>query len=162
MMMKQRLFYLLIVLISLSFNGKGQQFKTLDYETLKPSFHQQNDTTYVINFWAMWCKPCVEELPEFEQIRKSYENKKVKILLVSLDFGSNVEERLAKFLKKKNINADVVILDDPDSNAWIGKVDNRWDGALPATVVYNKDNRKFFAGKVSYSKLAETIDELNR
>ncbi|NOU60631.1 TlpA disulfide reductase family protein [Marinifilum caeruleilacunae] len=160
--MKQRLFYLLIVLISISLNGNSQDFKTMDYEALKPSFHQQNDTTYVINFWAMWCKPCVEELPEFEHIRKSYENKKVKILLVSLDFGSNVKERLTKFLKKKNINAEVVILDDPDSNAWIGKVDQSWDGALPATVVYKKENRKFFAGKITYSELAETIDNFNR
>jgi thiol-disulfide isomerase/thioredoxin len=162
MMMKQRIFYLLLLFICLGLSGHSQEFKTLDYDGLAPRFHQQNDTTYVINFWAMWCKPCVEELPEFEHIRKSYLDKKVKILLVSLDFGSNVEERLIKFLKKKNINAEVVILDDPDSNSWIGKVNNSWDGALPATVVYKKDQRKFFAGKVSYSQLAETIDQINR
>ena len=159
--MKQRFFYIIILFV-IGSSALAQDFKTVNFEGLKPSFHQQNDTTYVINFWAMWCKPCVEELPEFEHIRKSYQNKRVKVLLVSLDFGSKVEERLTSFLTKKNINAEVVILDDPDSNSWIGKVDDTWDGALPATVVYKKDKRKFFAKKVTYSELAETIDNLNR
>jgi thiol-disulfide isomerase/thioredoxin len=110
----------------------------------------------------MWCKPCVEELPEFEHLKNSYENKKVKILLVSLDFGSKVEERLSLFLEKKNITAKVVILDDPDSNSWIEKVDKTWDGALPATIVYSKNKRKFFARKVNYTELAETINSFNK
>ena len=159
--MKQRIFYLLTVLIFIGTNTSAQEFKTVNFEELEPGFHQQNDTTYVINFWAMWCKPCVEELPEFEHIRKSYETKKVKILLVSLDFGSKIEERLTNFLTKKNINAEVIILDDPDSNSWIGKINNDWDGALPATVIYKKDKRKFFAGKVTYSQLAESIDNIS-
>ncbi len=151
-----------VVLLAIGFKSIAQKIKTVDFEELEPRLHIQNDTTYVMNFWAMWCKPCVEELPEFEHIRKSYQNKKVKILLVSLDFGSKVEDRLTAFLKNKKINAEVLILDDPDSNAWISKVDNKWDGALPATVVYKKDKRKFFAGKVTYYELAKTIDHINK
>ena len=45
-----------------------------------------NDTLYVVNFWATWCKPCVEEIPFFEGSLKHFADKKVKILLVSLDF----------------------------------------------------------------------------
>jgi len=139
----------------------SQEIKTVDFKELEPRFHYTNDSTYVINFWAMWCRPCVEELPEFEHIRKAYQNKKVKILLVSLDFGSNVEKRLVKFLEKKGIHAEVIVLDDPDANSWIGKVNDDWDGALPATVIYKKGKEKFFARKVSYSELAETIDQIS-
>ena len=86
----------LILLLVLSITSKhlaAQEIKTYNFNELEPIFHYQNDTTYVINFWAMWCKPCVEELPYFETIRKNYSDKKVKVILVSLDFGNNVEER---------------------------------------------------------------------
>ena len=109
----------------------------------------------------MWCKPCVEELPEFEDIRKDYSRKKVKLILVSLDFGQNVADRLVGFLKRKDINAQAIILDDPDANSWIGKVDDKWDGALPATVIYHKNSRKVFTRQVSYKELAESIDQVS-
>nr|WP_320119103.1 TlpA disulfide reductase family protein [uncultured Marinifilum sp.] len=154
--------FILLTLVILTFSSLySQEIKTVDFKELEPKFNIRNDTTYVINFWAMWCKPCVEELPEFEHIRKIYQNKKVKVLLISMDFGSNVEKRLVKFLDKKGINVEVIILDDPDANSWVGKVNEKWDGALPATVVYKKDKEKFFAGKVTYSQLAKTIDQIS-
>lgn len=159
-MIVKRLIPFFIILFTTNFLF-SQDIKTVDFKELEPRFHYTNDSTYVINFWAMWCKPCVEELPEFEHIRKAYQNKKVKVLLVSLDFGSNVEKRLAKFLEKKGIHTEVILLDDPDSNSWIGKVNKDWDGALPATVIYKKDKEKFFARKISYSELAETIDQIS-
>ena len=139
----------------------AQEIKTSNFDELEPIFHYQNDTTYVINFWAMWCKPCVEELPHFEAIRKNYADKKVKVILVSLDFGKNVQERLAKFKIKRNVNSHIVILDDPDADTWISKVSEKWDGALPATIVYNKNKRNVFTRQVSYTELAESINNIN-
>ena len=161
--MTLRKLILLVALVSLLDIGfaTAQKIKTYDFRQIEPQFHFQNDTTYVINFWAMWCKPCVEELPEFENIRKAYSDKKVKVLLISLDFGSNVDKRLVKFLEKKQIGAETIILDDPDANSWINKVSSDWDGALPATIVYKQEKRKYFGRKVTYSELAETIDQIN-
>ncbi|MDM8158188.1 TlpA disulfide reductase family protein [Labilibaculum sp. K2S] len=156
--------YQLLLLASLIVSIKSvraQEIKSHNFNELEPILHYQNDTTYVINFWAMWCKPCVEELPEFEDIRKDYTDKKVKVILVSLDFGKNTEDRLAGFLKKKNINAEVVLLDDPDADNWIGKVAKDWDGALPATLIYKKDERIVFTRQISYDELVRSIDKLN-
>ena len=139
----------------------AQEIKTTNFNELEPIFHYQNDTTYVINFWAMWCKPCVEELPHFETIRKKYSDKKVKVILVSLDFGKNVQERLAKFKIKRNVNSHIVILDDPDADIWISKVSEKWDGALPATVIYNKNKRDVFTRQVSYNDLVESINKIS-
>jgi len=160
--MKLRFIQLLFaVLLMTSKFVSAQEIKTFSFDELEPIFHYQNDTTYVINFWAMWCKPCVEELPYFEAIRKNYTGKKVKVILVSLDFGVNVEERLSKFRAKRNVNSHIVILDDPDADTWISKVSEKWDGALPATVVYNKNKREVFTRQVSYKELAESIDKMN-
>ena len=51
------------------------------FDDIAPLFNKNNDTTYVINFWATWCKPCVEELPYFEDLYAAYSDKKVKIIL---------------------------------------------------------------------------------
>lgn len=154
-------FFLLILLLSTTKLVEAQEIKTYNFNELEPLFHYQNDTTYVINFWAMWCKPCVEELPYFEAIRKDYADKKIKIILVSLDFGKNLEERLNKFRKLRKVNAEIVVLDDPDADTWIRKVDEKWDGAIPATIIYKNDKKEVFTRQVSYKELAESIDKMN-
>jgi len=154
----------IILFLVISFSAikslSAQEIKTYNFTQLEPILHQTNDTTYIINFWAMWCKPCVEELPEFEIIRKAYSNKKIKIILVSLDFGSKVEDRLNKFLKRKQINAKTLILDDPDANAWIEKVDKNWDGAIPVTLIYNKEKRIFLSHAITSTELSKAIDRI--
>ncbi|MDE5424207.1 TlpA family protein disulfide reductase [Ancylomarina sp. DW003] len=154
-------FFLLILLLSTTKLVEAQEIKTYNFNELEPLFHYQNDTTYVINFWAMWCKPCVEELPYFEAIRKDYADKKIKVILVSLDFGKNLEERLNKFRKLRKVNAEIVVLDDPDADTWIRKVDEKWDGAIPATIIYKNDKKEVFTRQVSYKELAESIDKMN-
>lgn len=154
-----------VIFTALLFTGMNaalsQKINSYNFEELEPVLRFQSDTTYVVNFWAMWCKPCVEELPEFEEIRKAHSDQKVKVILVSLDFGSDVEERLLKFLERKDIHATTLLLDDPDANSWIGKVDEKWDGALPATLVYRKDQRKFYARKITFKEIAESIKQIS-
>ena len=129
--------------------------RKMNFTGLEPYLHRQSDTVYVVNFWATWCGPCREELPDLEQIHKDYSDAQVKVLLVSLDFPSAAEKSLIPFIRDNDITADVILLDDPDANAWIDKVDPSWSGALPATLVYNRGNRIFFGNTVSY----ETVDQ---
>jgi thiol-disulfide isomerase/thioredoxin len=53
---------------------------------------KNNDTTYIVNFWATWCKPCVQELPAFDSLLTITKNSRTKIILVSLDFKEDIEK----------------------------------------------------------------------
>lgn len=111
------------------------------YETfndIEPLFRQQTDTTYVINFWATWCKPCIEELPYFEELNKAESANPVKVVLVSLDFPQHLENKLLPFIEKNRINSRVDVLLDGSYNDWIDKVSPAWSGAIPATYIYKR------------------------
>lgn len=131
--------------------------KAYDYAGLEHFLTQKNDTTYVVNFWATWCVPCVEELPHFEELNTKYKKNKVKVILVSLDMKKDVEKKLLPFIKSHGIKSDVVFMQDPDMNAWIPKVDSTWSGAIPATVIYNKKDRKFYEQQFTYAELEKEV-----
>ncbi len=139
-------------------NFSREKIASLSFDELEQQYFQnKTDTTYVINFWATWCKPCVEELPAFEKIASDYAGKKVKVLLVSLDFPDKIEGQVIPFMKKNKILSEVVLLDDADANGWIPKVSPEWSGAIPATVIYKKDKRKFYEQSFTFKELETEI-----
>lgn len=131
--------------------------KAYDYAGLEYYLKQKNDTTYVVNFWATWCVPCVAELPNFEKINANYKKNKVKVILVSLDMAKMIDTKLLPFIKERQIKSEVLLLRDPDADAWISKVDSTWSGAIPATVIYNADMRKFYEKSFTYDELEKEI-----
>ena len=116
----------------------------VNYDQLKPLLHYDNDTTYVINFWATWCAPCVKELPYFVALDSMYGKGPFKLLLVSLDFKKDYLHKLQPFVVERNLAPYVVVLEDNRSNFWIDDIDPSWSGAIPATLVYRGSQRIFF------------------
>jgi thiol-disulfide isomerase/thioredoxin len=138
----------------------GVTISSYDFNGLAPLLNKQNDTTYVINFWATWCKPCIEELPNFEKLHANFKSQKVKVLLVSLDLPKQVESNLIPYIKKKRLQSTVVHLKDPDMNSWINKVDQQWSGAIPATIIYKGDKRKFYEQSFTYEQLQSELEKI--
>jgi len=127
--------------------GKVPIYNT--FEGIEPYFKKNNDTTYVVNFWATWCKPCVEELPYFEKIQSAYQGKKVQVVLVSMDFERQLEKKLKPFMEEHKLQSEVIVLTDNKYNNWIDKVDPSWGGAIPVTMIYNAQDKKFFGDQFS-------------
>ena len=138
---------------------KAQNVRIFEnYATFQKEILNDKNTIYVVNFWATWCAPCVKELPHFEKLNS--ENKKVKVVLVSLDFKDQFESKLLPFLKKKNIKSQVVLLTDKDYNTWLPMVDKEWSGSIPATLII-KNEKKFFAERI-FSSEVELNEFINK
>lgn len=134
-------------------------FPIYDFEGLEPLLHREDDQTYIINFWATWCKPCLEELPYFEKVGAEQKDNKVKVMLVNLDMPHMWKSRLEPYVKNRGIQSEVVILDDPSQNEWIPKVYKGWGGGIPATLIYNKDKRSFFEHGFTYEELNAVLKD---
>jgi thiol-disulfide isomerase/thioredoxin len=161
-----RLGFILLILFAMilySCNTKNEIKQTsvpqMDFEEFEPLLNKNNDTLYIINFWATWCKPCVKEMPYFQRIEKEYRTQAVKVILVSLDFPNKHEELLLPFLEQNAIESKVIHLTDMKAYQWIDKVNPQWSGAIPATVFYKGDSfREFIEGSLTYDDLKQIID----
>lgn len=134
-------------------------FPIYDFEGFEPLLYKEDDKTYIINFWATWCKPCIEEMPYFERVHAEQKENGVEVILVNLDMPNMWKTRLEPFVEKKGIQSKVVILDDPKQNDWIPKVAEEWGGGIPATLIYNKDKRSFYERGFTYEELNEELSK---
>jgi thiol-disulfide isomerase/thioredoxin len=161
-------FFLTTIVLLFSFLGIQDQIvaaenrgvKMMSFDEFEPLLYQQNDSIYVVNFWATWCAPCVREIPAFEALNEKYKDQKVKVLLVSLDFPNQLESRVIPFVERMKMKSEVLLLNDPNSNRWIPLVSEEWTGAIPATVIYSKDFRGFYEQEFHFEELEEIIKPL--
>ena len=138
---------------------QGVNIPVYDFEGFAPYLQAPNeDTLYIINFWATWCAPCVAELPHFFNAAKVFANQPLKMIFVSLDLKKDYETKLAKFVKERFDNHTVVALNAPNANAWIEQVDKNWDGAIPVTLFYKGAKRSFYATELEEAQLIKIIE----
>jgi len=152
----------LLSLLTSSFNGYGQNPEAVNIEGLKKIINTNDNRLYVVNLWATWCPPCVKELPAFEKTAGQFSTTKVKFILISLDFPSEIEKKLIPFLFNNKITQEVKYMTDTDYNSWIDIVDPSWQGNIPVTLFFNnaKKIRHFHSGELSEKELADIINKL--
>ena len=109
-------------------------------------FMATSDSILVINFWATFCKPCVEEIPYFQHIVDKYKDQKVKLLLVSLDLKEEFPDKIKAFAVKNNYTNQIVWLNETNADYFCPRVDKKWMGGIPSTLIINPKTgyRKFF------------------
>ncbi|MGB4845910.1 MAG: redoxin domain-containing protein [Ferruginibacter sp.] len=158
-MIKKLLF--LLILIGFVNSGNSQTIAKWKIEDVVKSFSAKNDTVYVVNFWATFCKPCIEEIPDFIRIVEQYKDQKVKLLLVSLDLPSYYPAKITSFAKKNKYNTNIVWLNETNADHFCPAIDKQWSGAIPSTIIVNNktEYRKFVEDQMSAEEFEASIKE---
>lgn len=120
---------------------------------------KNNDTLYVVNFWATWCKPCVQELPYFETASEKFKGQKVKVIFVSMNSTKELQQ-VNSFVSQNHVRPDVLLLNAGNPNIWIDQIDSNWSGAIPATIMYRHGKTAmFYEGEFTQNKLDSVIQK---
>ena len=126
-------------------NAEGQDIPKWKISDLEAYIKNSNKPT-VVNFWATFCKPCIKEIPHFQKLVSQYEKDSVQLLLVSLDMPEMYPEKIKTFANKFKITVPVIFLDETNADIFCPVIDEKWSGAIPATLFINNKigYRKFF------------------
>ena len=157
--MKYIITILILVLITLP--GNSQEIKKWKLEDLQNAIAEADKPT-IFNFWATFCKPCIEEIPYFQELVKKYDSAGVQLVLVSLDFKENYPRKIRDFATKRKFTAPIVFLDESDADLFCPAVDKSWSGSIPASLFINRKTgyRKFHEEMLSRKELESEIIDL--
>ncbi len=154
-------YLVIITLFCLPAIASSQQHYLITIDKLTNRINKGTDTTYVINFWATWCVPCLKELPYFESLNQQFKTEKLKVLLISVDFKSQLHSSLMPFIKRKKLKSEIFLLDENDPQQYINRIDTSWSGSIPATLFIKNNNRKFLEREFTYNELIQEYKSLN-
>ena len=136
---------ILVLLFSAASYVQAQTIPSWKVTNLQ-DYISKSDSVLVINFWATFCKPCIQEIPYYQEIVNKYKGQKVKLLLVSMDLRDLYPDKIADFVKKNNYSNEVVWLNETNADYFCPKVDKAWMGGIPSTLFVNPKTgyHKFF------------------
>lgn len=151
---------LLILLFAAGHHVAAQDILLIKADQIARWKDPANDTVFVINFWATWCKPCIEELPAFEKITAEFAGRPVQVVLVCTDFKRDLDKRVKPFVQKKKLRSRVVFLDESNPNNFINLISPDWTGAIPATLIVAKGRgvERFFERQLTYPELKRELE----
>lgn len=146
---------LICAFLSFSHSVFSQEIKKIKITDLEKAI-KESRTPLIVNFWATFCKPCIEEMPYFQELAKK---NGVNLLLVSLDLEKSYPVKIKNFVIKNKYTAPVFWLNEYDADYFCPKVDSSWSGAIPASLFLNNTTgyRKFFEDQLSKEKLEKEI-----
>jgi thiol-disulfide isomerase/thioredoxin len=149
---------IIICLGLLSVAVAGQDVKKIKITDLEKTI-KESKTPLIVNFWATFCKPCVEEIPYFQEAIKKYKKDSIRLLLVSLDLQDFYPVKIKSFAARRKFTAPILWLDEYNADYFCPKVDSAWSGAIPASLFVNNRTgyRKFFEEQLSKEKLEKEI-----
>ncbi|MFP5040146.1 TlpA disulfide reductase family protein [Parasediminibacterium sp. JCM 36343] len=155
---------IIVLQFAFLFAGSFSFSQTIQKVKITDVLHIADTSTspLIINFWATWCRPCVQELPWFEKKVPNYKDKGVKLLLVSLDYEDDYPKGIADFIKKNGYTSKVAWLNETDPNYFCLMVDKSWQGTIPATLMVNnaKHYRQFYPQQLPEGQLKMALDKL--
>jgi thiol-disulfide isomerase/thioredoxin len=154
-----KILYLFLLFVTIHLKSTAQKiekWKITDVANLI----EKSDSILVINFWATFCVPCIEEIPDLIKYTNLHKKNKVKLYLISLDLPEYYPFKIKKFITKKKFNTNIAWLDETNADYFCPVVSEQWSGAIPATLIVNtkKGYRQFYEKKLSDSEIKKAIE----
>lgn len=131
----------ILFLFGSELNARIAEVSRVDARAIKKLVAASRGRVVLINFWATWCAPCIEEFPDLMKLRKKYDRKGLDVYLVSVDDTRKVSGTVEPFLRRMKVDFPTYVKETDDDDAFIAAIHPGWSGAIPATFVYDREGR---------------------
>lgn len=115
----------------------------------------------IVNFWATWCGPCMEELPDLVRFYQNYRRQGVEMIGVSFDDVESADQVVPPVLRRHRVTYPVVVVNQ-NFDQFADAFDKNWRGEVPRFYLYDKQGKRVSAwsGKTSYEALEREVRAL--
>ena len=115
----------------------------------------------LVNFWATWCVPCREEMPQLLAMENRLRPQGLKLLFISADEPEQ-EADARKFLQSKKVAFPAYLKSAKNDEAFINAFDPKWSGAVPSLFLYDKTGKRVrsFSGEAEMSAVEAAVKKL--
>ena len=153
--------FFIITLSFISAAINAQEVKGVKVSELAKTINESK-TPLIVNFWATFCVPCIQEMPYFQEMARQYKSQNVSLLFVSLDLREAYPTKVNEMAKKLNLTSPVVWLNETNADYFCPKIDTTWSGGMPSSLFVNNATgyHKFFEDQLSKEKLEKEIQEM--
>ena len=160
--MKLLKFPILTGILVFSLTSAAQEIKEMKINELE-AYIKSRPGPAVVNFWATWCAPCIEEMPWFNKIVPEYRGDKNELIFVSLDTKSAYPGQIKAMINKQQLKATFIWLNETNADEFCPRIDAKWGGSIPATLFVNPKSgyRKFLEEQISPTVLRKQLRSLN-
>jgi thiol-disulfide isomerase/thioredoxin len=127
-----------------------------DVDGKSQALSQWTGRPMIVNFWATWCAPCVQEMPELSALQAELAPRKIQILGIGIDSPSNI----AEFSRKYKISYPLYVAGMGGTE--LSRQFGNKTGSLPFTVLVGADGRirKQYLGRLKFDELRQDLKEL--
>ena len=140
-------------------NSHAQKIEAWKVNNINEFISAHENDINIINFWATFCKPCVEELPYFIKISQKASSQKINLILVSLDTKVEYQKKITSLINKQHYISNFKWLDETNADYFCPIIDSNWSGSIPATLIINKQKgfKKFIESSLTEEELSNYI-----
>ena len=127
-------------------------------DELSEIIKNRKEKVLLLNIWATWCVPCIEEFPGLKKLSNQYQDK-IDVIGISIDYPDEIDSKIYPFLNKVQPGFINYVNEEKNAEKFINFLNGEWSGAIPATFIYdtNGNQSKFLIGKQSFEEFEEVV-----
>lgn len=117
------------------------RIEAVDAKLLRQKLAKLRGKVVVLNMWATWCGPCVQEFPDLVKLDQAYRRRGVAVIGLSMDDPEKARQLVPPFLARQRAAFPVYTLKPGDPSAVVRVFDQYWSGSIPVTYVFDRAGR---------------------